>query len=440
MTQQLFQLILKLYMSVAVIIFFLFSWLLSPQPTFAQSCPKSDANNDCRVDGTDYIPWLNNYGQTTSQGKAKGDFNGNGVVDGLDYVLWLNEYGQTGTNITPISGISVTPPVSIGKGIWLSKEEIAKLPTSGSAWNNVLSYANGSVNNPSLQLRDYSSDHSNVRTYTKALVYARTGNNTMRQEVRTILEKIIGTHKGGDELAVLRNMYAYVISADLIDLKSYDPSFDTTWRNFIRLTLTEGSGGSCSSIIECHNKRPNNWGAEAGASRTAIALYLNDSAQIAETARVHKGYLGDRSSYAGFQYGELSWQCDASKPVGINAKGCTKQGHNIDGVLPDDQRRGGSFTWPPFCENYVWGALQGALVTAELLHRAGYPAWEWQDKAILRAMEWLHSPSVKSTNWCAATGDDRGFPFLVNRAYKTNFPASASVGKGMGFFEWTHAE
>src|SRR3989344_7644763 len=142
---------MKIFLILLTVKLFFAARLLFPTPLTAQSCPQADANNDCRVDGTDYIPWLNNYGQTTSQGKAKGDFNGNGVVDGLDYVLWLNEYGQTGNNITPISGISVTPPVSIGKGIWLSKEEIAKLPTSGSAWNNVLSYANGSVNNPSLQ-------------------------------------------------------------------------------------------------------------------------------------------------------------------------------------------------------------------------------------------------------------------------------------------------
>jgi len=64
-------------------------------------------------------------------------------------------------------------------------------------------------------------------------------------------------------------------------------------------------------------------------------------------------------------------------------------GHeSIDGVLPDDQRRAGGFTWPPQKENYVWEGLQGAVVQAEVLHRAGYDTWNWSDKALLRAVTW----------------------------------------------------
>jgi len=62
----------------------------------------------------------------------------------------------------------------------------------------------------------------------------------------------------------------------------------------------------------------------------------------------------------------------------------TKDGHRIDGVLPDDQRRGGSFGWPAPRENYVWEALQGALAQAVILHRAGYDVWNWEDRALLR--------------------------------------------------------
>jgi hypothetical protein len=103
--------------------------------------------------------------------------------------------------------------------------------------------------------------------------------------------------------------------------------------------------------------------------------------------------------------------------------------------LPDDQRRAGSFTWPPPKENYVWGALQGAIVAAELLERAGYPAWEWQDKALLRAVTWLH----EQANF-PASSDDEWQPWLVNYAYNANFPAQnpAHAGKGMGWTDWTH--
>lgn len=52
-----------------------------------------DANSDNRVDGLDYVIWLNNYGSNVS-GRANGDFNNDNRVDGLDYVIWLNNYGS----------------------------------------------------------------------------------------------------------------------------------------------------------------------------------------------------------------------------------------------------------------------------------------------------------------------------------------------------------
>jgi hypothetical protein len=58
------------------------------------STKPGDANGDGKVDGLDYVIWLNNYGTTTTGGASKGDFNGDTKVDGLDYVIWLNNYGS----------------------------------------------------------------------------------------------------------------------------------------------------------------------------------------------------------------------------------------------------------------------------------------------------------------------------------------------------------
>jgi hypothetical protein len=51
-----------------------------------------DANGDGKVNGVDYVIWLNNYGQTIAGQHRKGDFNESGKVDGTDYVVWLNNY------------------------------------------------------------------------------------------------------------------------------------------------------------------------------------------------------------------------------------------------------------------------------------------------------------------------------------------------------------
>jgi hypothetical protein len=270
----------------------------------------------------------------------------------------------------------------------------------------------------------------------KALVYARTGTAAYADQVVTALRAIVNSGSyGGRALALGRELVAYVIAADLIHLASYDPSLDQAFRSKIRslsTTVTTEAG----TLIQCHENRPNNWGTHCGASRAAIAAYLGDTAQLARIAQVFKGWLGDRSSYAGFNYGDLSWQFNSSAPVGVNPRSATKAGHNIDGVLPDDQRRCGTFIWPAPRENYVWEALQGALAQAVILHRAGYDVFSWQDQALRRAVAWLHEEGGYP-----AEADDTWQPHLVNYFYGSSFPepTPSRPGKNVGWTDWTHS-
>jgi hypothetical protein len=232
-----------------------------------------------------------------------------------------------------------------------------------------------------------------------------------------------------------RELGAYVISAELISLKTYDTMLDQQFRAKIQELLTTPTSGGPSNLIECFEERANNWGTHCGGAVAAIAAYLADTASLARVAQVFKGWLGDRSSYAEFVYGDLSWQCDPSQPVGINPAGCMKDGHSIDGVLADDQRRGGTFIWPPPKVNYVYEALQDVLLQAIILHRAGYDPFNWQDRAILRAYRWLH----EQANY-PAEGDDTWQPHVVNYFYGTSFPAPvpSRPGKSFGWADWVY--
>lgn len=330
-------------------------------------------------------------------------------------------------------------PLPSSSGIWISPAEIAILPTSGSAWNNVLSEANSDCGR--VELSDQA-QRTNTCIMAKALVFARTRETAYRTDVVSALTQIVtaGTYHGR-ALALGRQLGTYVIAADLIDLKRHDPVLDDLFRRTLVRLRTTHTSGAASSLIDCHEKRPNNWGAHCGATRAAIAVYLEDDDDLARAAQVFRGYLGDRSSYAGFRYGgpsgeeDLSWQCDPARPVGINPRGCVRDGLSLDGVLADDQRRAGRFTTPPPRENYAWEALQGLLVQGVILHRAGYPAWDWQDRALLRAVEWLHVIA----NY-PAEGDDTWQPHLVNHYYGTSFPAPSPTlaGKNVGWTDWTH--
>lgn len=325
-------------------------------------------------------------------------------------------------------------PVAPSIGMWINAQEIAALPMSGVAWTSLKAQADKASGTVTLSDQD---SNANVNVMAKALVYARTGIPTYRADVVVALRTIAtgNTEKGARALAVGRELAAYVIAADLINLRSADAALDAQFRAKLRYLLTAPLSGGPKNLVASNEQRPNNWGLHAGASRIAVALYLGDKAELDRAATVFQGWLGDRTKYTGFSFAELDWQSDPSRPVGINPAGAAKASHSVDGVLPDDMRRGGTVKWPPTPTGYPWEALQGAVTQAELLSRAGYPAWSWQNNAILRSVKFLYS-----INW-PAVSDDEWQIWLINRAYGTNYAtnAKASPGKNIGWTSWTSA-
>lgn len=328
------------------------------------------------------------------------------------------------------SGVIGTSSQARTEGVWISSAEIRTLPAKGTAWNHVKSTANGALEPPNISNND--SDHD-IQTLAVALVYGRTGQANYRRKAIDAIMSAIGTEEGANSLAIARNLVAYVIAADIAKLP---PVENDRFRAWLR-GLPDRRNAEGSTLSETHEWRATNWGTHAGASLAAVAVYVNNKDLLSRTARVFKGWLGDTSSYSGFNpEKDQSWQCDESRPVGVNRAGCLKHGHSLDGVLPYDQRRSGPYAWPPPKEPYVYGGLQGALVQAEILSRAGYPAWEWENRALLRAFRWLH----EQANY-PAPGPSEWTPWLVNRRYGTRFPTTtpANTGKNMAWTDWTHS-
>lgn len=343
------------------------------------------------------------------------------------------------TLLSPLFLLSRSPqPIAVVtpyKGIWISADELACLPPWGAAWNQLKEVADEPAGTPDLSDQDEDTD---IRVLAKALVYARTGQTRYRDDVLQALHVVTynNTENGGRTLALGRNLVSYVIAADLINLPAADSDLDGDFRDKLRELLSKTLDGN--TLRSTHEERANNWGTNAGASRAAVAVYLGDQAELERTALIFKGWVGDRATYAGFRYGDdLSWQADPEHPVPVNPKGAVKEGHSIDGALPEEMRRGGPFQWPPKETNYPWGALQGSFVQALILARAGYPdVWEWEDRALLRSVQFLYN----TVNW-PAEGDDEWLVWLINAVYGTNFPAVAPAhpGKNMGWTDWTHS-
>ena len=333
---------------------------------------------------------------------------------------------------TAVSQPAVTPGA-----LWISRTELMARPMSGVPWDTVKRIATGSWGTPNIQ--DQESSHD-VRTYAGALYAMRTGDAAMRQKVRDAILAARETENGGRVLALSWNLLGYVLAADVIDLRTYDPAADQAFRTWLsgvrREAMTE-----CTDLIACSERRPNNWGTHALAARIAADMYLGDTTDLARAVQVFRGWLGDRAQYAGFDYGsDLSWQCNSAAPVGINPRGCTRSGLSIDGVLPDDQRRAGSFTTTPPRENYVYTALQGAVAAAALLHRAGYPAFEWSDRALVRAFNWTHNTSIFNPPFTASDTDDRWLANVMNAYAATSYPTYSpqDTFRNISFADWTH--
>jgi hypothetical protein len=324
-----------------------------------------------------------------------------------------------------------------GGSVLITTAAIRELPMSGTAWTNLLKYANATDGTPDIADQDSNND---VHVLAEALVFARTGTESFRTRVIGNLHAAVGTEAGGRSLALARNLPGYVIAADLVNIDTVDTSFNTNvfrpWlRSLLSKTMSDGK-----TLRQIHEQRPNNWGTHAGAARAAIAVYLGDATELARTARVFQGWLGDRAAYAGFKFGDLSWQADTSRLVAIDAAGSTKayDGREIslDGALPDEMRRGDTFRWLPTYTGYPWEALQGAVLQAEILHHNGYDTWNWSNKALYRAARFLYT----TANW-PAVGDDRWQPWLIDArtGAKLPRPTTTTPGKNFGFADWLYA-
>jgi PKD repeat protein len=404
----------------------------APPPTASFTVDKSSGDAPLTITFIDTstgnpTSWLWNFGDGTPSSTSTLQSPIYQYINPGTYTVTLIASNANGSSNPATATITVTDNGTIttvtANGIWISPAELAKLPTSGASWDSVKSRADSSWGSANLSNQD--STHP-VSTLAGALVYARTGDTSYRDKVIAALNSIKGTEAGSQTLALGRNLAAYAIAADLVgygdaSLKSYLSGI----RNFL------ASDGK--TLIQCNEVRPNNWGTMCGASRIAIDLYLDDRTDLDRAAKVFHGWVGDLTSYTGFQFGDLCYQADPANPVGINKLGATRDGYNLDGALPDDQRRSGC-GWPPAPTSYVWGALSAAVAQAEMLSRSGYDAFNWENQALRRAAVFATTygqPVSNASAWA---------PWIVNFRYGTSFSTQTPTAGGrlLAFADWTH--
>ena len=343
-------------------------------------------------------------------------------------------------------------PQSVGSGMWISRNELASRPTSGQAWENMRSAAYEGWGTADLKNQD--NKHA-IYTLAGALVYARTGDGALRAKVR---DGILAAKRSMDEsgewqtdngvLAAGRQLGAYVISADLIGLKSFDANADNEFRGWLSSIRTTniGTHGRWRAITYTCENAAANWGTFACASRIAASIYLGDTADVNRSAAIIRAFLGERSAYPANAPGrngyfehtggyDPSWACNDAAWTGINP-GCVKSGVNLDGVLVEDAARGGGCcTLQGSGVGYSWEALQGLFVSAELLYRTGAygDPYQWSNQALKRAVDFMQRSGWGISNVA------KYVPWMANYRYGTNYSTAASItGRILSWGDWMY--
>lgn len=324
-------------------------------------------------------------------------------------------------NGSPIAGSGSQPPVPTS-GLFISVAEVAALPHDGAAYEAVVDAAKLPWPSPDLA-------NPNGRHQLHVLAAALLGH---REDARDGIQNAINLFKAknGTVLAMGRQLPAYIIAADLIDLRALDPKLDETFRADLA-KWRDGKVGThkrWSVLSFTFGDSSNNWGAHAGAAVIAIDRYLGRP--LDPDWAIFRGFTGDVKAHEFYTppIAHRTWlKAKVWTPVQV------VPGDPRDGAVTEDAWRDGKY--PRISDTYVMDSAQALAVQAEILTRAGYPAWP----LLARSAAFLDR---EGTPWSEKGG--RGghtLAYLYNKRLGLGAPTT-NVGDRMawsfGFGDWLY--
>jgi hypothetical protein len=330
-------------------------------------------------------------------------------------------------------------------GLLVDLEVLMVRSTTGSAWDWLVKWA-AQAERIAPVLGNFDDNADSGRAASKylacAMVAARTGSDRHRRVVVRGLDALIGTENRSTDgtpsasylLATGRQLPGWLAAADLI---GYDnPSFDMWLRTLPTKTIGDHGRVQWRALVGCSHNSASNWGLACLSSWAAIAIYLGDTAQLAEVSARFRYFLGDLSQYVA-PYGKTSdwdrtWFVDPVRWTGVNRS--TER--LLDGAVGEDaSRSAGSFpTLDRSGVGYTLETFSSMVLLAVMLDQAGRPdVWGWSEAAIRRTADWLVRYSapynslrgVGSTNgWYAIS---KWMAWALNHYYGARYPTEPSV-------------
>lgn len=331
------------------------------------------------------------------------------------------------------------------KGIWISSEELSRLPVEGAAWEDVKAAAYGGWSPPDFRNQD---NHGTKGLLAGAMVAIRLADVELLARVRASVMAHIEAFDATPPfdnmvLSSARQCWALIVAADIAGL---EPEDDAKFRAWLpgAMTRTIGNHGDWSSILGTAENSANNWGSLSLATYCAGMLYLGDTAGIDHAESLFRAYLGDRASYPAASRLGVNGYFKRSNPLtlacggetgwtGLNPPGCAINGVDMGGAVTMDLVRS---AYPPGSTSYSWDALNAVCALCEMLYRTGLDSYEWSDRAFKRALDFMQRNGWRMGN------RGRWVPWVANARYGTSYPTSGAPmppGYLANWTEWSHA-
>jgi hypothetical protein len=372
-------------------------------------------------------------------------------------------------------------------GLFVGKAELDRQPTSGNtAWSDMVSRVDGGVRSAALSIEVDSEGPTLV--YGAAVIWARTHGDlpsgwtqrdadAYRHIVRDRLAELITIKldPGKTLTRPARRIGAYALAADLINLPELDPELDARFRDWLRHAVHfRRNTGFQPTVWDSAMHGVGNTGFAARFSTVAAMSYLQDRQALDQLWRSWQRIFDNTIDHE-FKWSTNdahgSWQDDpndrnVSSWYGV-LPAITRDGNNMSGILPADIRRSSdSSDTPPdrynyydphdfpggMYTNYHYLSSHALLLTAELLHRAGYPARTFGDNGPLRVAEMIRrfaehygTNAYPNHPWryYDVNSANQQQIHLINTMYpEANFP---TAGNGqdplhlLGFHRYTHS-
>lgn len=348
---------------------------------------------------------------------------------------------------TPTSG-----PVTVsGKAVWIDHAALMALPTSGPAWEAVLSLAK-SATADGANLNDFGSTHSRS-ILAAALAGVRLNDAGLIAKAKAGLTDAIGTEEGAEWVAPARVLGSYIIAADVLEIRS-GPIYEWLAR-FKTRTLSHNNQNFQMTLWQNAWDTASNGDSQSGFVMATLGAYTHDKVWLDEAWSRFRRYAGDTSSpwtLKSNQFGD-PWQMTntATGRVGILPVGAFKNGLNIDGSLTNDMGRANPVPVNPLAAYddrmslYPWVGLDGAFMTAVVLQRQGYTPFQIQDRALCRALVFLKRISVDQHEprwWAEDKKEDAKWAGHIACALPLNvYPIHQPVANHdmTTGIDWTHA-